>query len=129
MVDWEDGGEVTPAASQLSLCSRTWRNLLFPPQFLLTRFSPCLGSRKEGDLLLSENEQLLRSGGIVQRGEGSSSCRKGRLSRGSGQAALIKANISDRWGSLVYHKTARNFNPVMATAADVTIAHVYRFRN
>ena len=43
-----------------------------------------------------------------------------------GDFALIKANISDRWGNLVYRKTARNFNPVMATAADVTIAQVSR---
>lgn len=41
-----------------------------------------------------------------------------------GDFALIKANISDRWGNLIYRKTARNFNPVMATAADVTIVQV-----
>lgn len=40
--------------------------------------------------------------------------------------ALIKAHISDRWGNLVYRKTARNFNPVMAAAANVTIAQVSR---
>ena len=38
--------------------------------------------------------------------------------------ALIKAWKADRWGNLVFHKTARNFNPVMATAARVTIAEV-----
>jgi 3-oxoacid CoA-transferase subunit A len=38
--------------------------------------------------------------------------------------ALIKAWKGDRWGNLVYRKTARNFNPMMATAADVTIAEV-----
>lgn len=38
--------------------------------------------------------------------------------------ALIKAWRGDRYGNLVYRKTARNFNPVMATAADVTIAEV-----
>lgn len=35
--------------------------------------------------------------------------------------ALIKAWKADRWGNLMFHKTARNFNPVMATAARVTI--------
>lgn len=35
--------------------------------------------------------------------------------------ALIKAWKADRWGNLVFHKTARNFNPMMATAAKVTI--------
>jgi len=38
--------------------------------------------------------------------------------------ALVKAWRGDRHGNLVYRKTARNFNPVMATAADVTIAEV-----
>jgi 3-oxoadipate CoA-transferase, alpha subunit len=38
--------------------------------------------------------------------------------------ALIKAERGDRWGNLVYRKTARNFSPVMATAADCTIVQV-----
>ena len=38
--------------------------------------------------------------------------------------ALIHAWKGDRWGNLVFRKTARNFNPVMATAARVTIAEV-----
>jgi 3-oxoacid CoA-transferase subunit A len=38
--------------------------------------------------------------------------------------ALVKAWKGDRWGNLVYRKTARNFNPIMATAAGVTIAEV-----
>jgi 3-oxoacid CoA-transferase subunit A len=38
--------------------------------------------------------------------------------------ALIKAWKGDKWGNLVYRKTARNFNPMMATAASVTIAEV-----
>jgi 3-oxoacid CoA-transferase subunit A len=38
--------------------------------------------------------------------------------------AFVKAWKGDRAGNLVYRKTARNFNPVMATAADVTIAEV-----
>jgi 3-oxoacid CoA-transferase subunit A len=38
--------------------------------------------------------------------------------------ALVKAWRGDRHGNLIYRKTARNFNPVMATAADVTIAEV-----
>jgi 3-oxoadipate CoA-transferase alpha subunit len=41
-----------------------------------------------------------------------------------GNVALIKAYKADRWGNLVYKKTARNFNPVMATAADLVIAEV-----
>ena len=38
--------------------------------------------------------------------------------------ALIKAHKGDRWGNLVYRKTARNFGPIMAMAAKVTIAQV-----
>jgi 3-oxoadipate CoA-transferase alpha subunit len=38
--------------------------------------------------------------------------------------ALIAADRADRWGNLVYRKTARNFGPVMASAARCTIAEV-----
>src|SRR5712672_1130251 len=38
--------------------------------------------------------------------------------------AFVKAWKGDRMGNLVYRKTARNFNPMMATAAEVTIAEV-----
>jgi 3-oxoadipate CoA-transferase alpha subunit len=38
--------------------------------------------------------------------------------------ALISALKGDRWGNLVYRETARNFGPIMATAAAVTIAQV-----
>lgn len=38
--------------------------------------------------------------------------------------AFVKAWKGDRWGNLIYRKTARNFNPLMATAAHVTIAEV-----
>jgi 3-oxoacid CoA-transferase subunit A len=38
--------------------------------------------------------------------------------------AFVKAWKGDRWGNLIYRKTARNYNPVMATAADYVIAEV-----
>ena len=38
--------------------------------------------------------------------------------------AFVKAWKGDKWGNLVYRKTARNFNPIMATAARATIAEV-----
>jgi 3-oxoacid CoA-transferase A subunit len=38
--------------------------------------------------------------------------------------ALIRAHLADRLGNLVYEKTARNFNPVMATAAHKVVAEV-----
>jgi 3-oxoadipate CoA-transferase alpha subunit len=43
-----------------------------------------------------------------------------------GDVALIRAHVADGMGNLVYRKTARNFGPVMATAAAVTIAQVSR---
>jgi 3-oxoacid CoA-transferase subunit A len=47
------------------------------------------------------------------------------LERGlRGDFAFIKAWKGDRWGNLIYRKTARNFNPMMATAADYVIAEV-----
>ncbi|HEY1329607.1 MAG TPA: 3-oxoacid CoA-transferase subunit A [Casimicrobiaceae bacterium] len=43
--------------------------------------------------------------------------------------ALIKALRGDRWGNLVYRKTARNFGPIMAAAATTTIAQVRELVN
>jgi len=43
-----------------------------------------------------------------------------------GDFAIIKAAVGDRFGNLVYRHTAMNFNPMMATAATVTIAEVER---
>jgi 3-oxoadipate CoA-transferase alpha subunit len=40
--------------------------------------------------------------------------------------ALIKAEAGDRWGNLIYRKTARNFGPIMATAARCTVVQVNR---
>ena len=42
-----------------------------------------------------------------------------------GDVALIKAERGDRWGNLIYRKSARNFGPVMATAAKYTVATVH----
>ena len=41
-----------------------------------------------------------------------------------GDVALIRAERADRWGNLVYRKAGRNFNPVMAMAADLTVVEV-----
>jgi len=42
-----------------------------------------------------------------------------------GDFALVKAERGDRWGNLVYRKSARNYGPTMATAAKVTVAQVF----
>jgi 3-oxoacid CoA-transferase subunit A len=41
-----------------------------------------------------------------------------------GDFAIVKAWKGDRWGNLVYRKTARNFNPMMAAAGKITVAEV-----
>jgi 3-oxoadipate CoA-transferase, alpha subunit len=41
-----------------------------------------------------------------------------------GDVALLKAQRADRWGNLTYRKSARNFNPVMAMAAELSIVQV-----
>jgi len=43
----------------------------------------------------------------------------------AGDVALVKAERGDRWGNLVYRKSARNFGPTMAMAAKCTVAQVY----
>jgi 3-oxoacid CoA-transferase A subunit len=56
--------------------------------------------------------------------------RKYVLERGlTADFAFVKAWKGDKWGNLVYRKTARNFNPVMATAGKVTIAEVEHLVN
>ncbi len=45
-----------------------------------------------------------------------------------GDVALIKAEAGDRWGNLTYRMSARNFGPVMATAAKLTVATVHEIR-
>ncbi len=45
-----------------------------------------------------------------------------------GDVALIEAWEADRWGNLTYRSSGRNFNPVMATAARLTIAQTNRVR-
>jgi len=42
-----------------------------------------------------------------------------------GDVALIEAWQADRWGNLTYRQSGRNFNPVMATAAKITVAQAH----
>ncbi len=62
------------------------------------------------------------------RGQGDPRHRRPRptcwSTRSSGDVALVGAHRADRMGNLVYRKTARNFGPVMATAATTTVAQV-----
>jgi len=66
------------------------------------------------DTILSQNKQVITLNG--QKGILESALRA--------DVALIHAAVGDGLGNLVYEKSARNFNPAMATAADVVIAEV-----
>jgi 3-oxoacid CoA-transferase subunit A len=64
---------------------------------------------------------IIAEGKEVREFEG----RKYLLERGlTADFAFIKAYQGDRWGNLIYRKTARNFNPMMATAGKTTIVEV-----
>jgi 3-oxoacid CoA-transferase subunit A len=64
---------------------------------------------------------IIAEGKEVREFEG----RKYLLERGlTADFAFIKAFQGDRWGNLTYRKTARNFNPMMATAGKTTIVEV-----
>ena len=45
-----------------------------------------------------------------------------------GDVALVEAWEGDRWGNLTYRESGRNFNPVMAMAAELTVAQVHHIR-
>jgi len=45
-----------------------------------------------------------------------------------GDLALVEAWEADRWGNLTYNQSGRNFNPVMAMAAELTVAQVQHIR-
>ena len=62
---------------------------------------------------------------VMPRGEGHAHRREYVLETGLyGDLALVKAWKADEFGNLVYRKTARNFNPMMATAAAFVVAEV-----
>jgi 3-oxoadipate CoA-transferase alpha subunit len=46
-----------------------------------------------------------------------------------GDVALVEAWEGDRWGNLAYRESGRNFNPVMAMAAGLTVAQVHHLRD
>lgn len=41
-----------------------------------------------------------------------------------GDVALVRGHLADRWGNLTYHAAARNYEPTMAMAADLTVVEV-----
>ena len=93
----------------------------FNPQGILAERIRCGGAGLIGfitdigiDTVLSQNKQVLTLNG--KKGIVESALRA--------DVALIHAAVGDGFGNLVYEKSARNFNPAMATAADIVIAEV-----
>lgn len=93
----------------------------FNPQGILVERIRCGGSGLLGfisdigiDTVLSKNKQFITLNG--QKGVVESSLRA--------DVAMVHAAVGDGFGNLVYEKSARNFNPAMATAADIVIAEV-----
>jgi len=93
----------------------------FNPQGILVERIRCGGAGLIGfisdigiDTVLSQNKQVITLNG--QKGIVEPALRA--------DVALIHAAVGDGLGNLVYEKSARNFNPAMATAADVVIAEV-----
>jgi acetate CoA/acetoacetate CoA-transferase alpha subunit len=93
----------------------------FNPQGILAERIRCGGAGLIGfitdigiDTVLSRKKQVITLNG-----------KKGILESAlRADVALIHAAVGDGFGNLVYEKSARNFNPAMATAADVVIAEV-----
>lgn len=93
----------------------------FNPQGILVERIRCGGAGLIGfisdigiDTVLSKNKQVITLNG--KKGIVESALRA--------DVALIHAAVGDDLGNLVYEKSARNFNPAMATAADIVIAEV-----
>lgn len=93
----------------------------FNPQGILAERIRCGGAGLLGfvtdigiDTILSQNKQIIPLNG--QKGM--------LLSALRADVALIHAAVGDSFGNLIYAKSARNFNPAMATAADTVIAEV-----
>ncbi|MBW2175577.1 MAG: CoA transferase subunit A [Deltaproteobacteria bacterium] len=93
----------------------------FNPQGILVERIRCGGAGLIGfisdigiDTVLSQNKQAITLNG--QKGVVESALRA--------DVAMIHAAVGDDLGNLVYEKSARNFNPAMATAADIVIAEV-----
>jgi acetate CoA/acetoacetate CoA-transferase alpha subunit len=105
----------------LTMMNKNQIEVEFNPQGILAEKIRCGGAGLIGfitdigiDTVLSQKKQVITLNG-----------KKGILESAlRADVALIHAAVGDGFGNLVYEKSARNFNPAMATAADVVIAEV-----
>ena len=105
----------------LAMMNKNQIEVEFDPQGILAEKIRCGGAGLFGfitdigiDTVLSQKKQVITLNG--RKGVVESALRA--------DVALIHAVVGDGFGNLVYEKSARNFNPAMATAADVVIAEV-----
>jgi acetate CoA/acetoacetate CoA-transferase alpha subunit len=105
----------------LAMMNKKQIEVEFDPQGILAEKIRCGGAGLFGfitdigiDTVLSQKKQVITLNG--RKGVVESALRA--------DVALIHAAVGDGFGNLVYEKSARNFNPAMATAADVVIAEV-----
>ena len=105
----------------LAMMNKNQIEVEFDPQGILAEKIRCGGAGLFGfitdigiDTVLSRKKQVITVNG-----------RKGVVESAlQADVALVHAAVGDGFGNLVYEKSARNFNPAMATAADVVIAEV-----
>ena len=105
----------------LAMMNKNQIEVEFDPQGILAEKIRCGGAGLFGfitdigiDTVLSRKKQVITVNG--RKGVVESALRA--------DVALVHAAVGDGFGNLVYEKSARNFNPAMATAADVVIAEV-----
>ena len=105
----------------LEMMNKNQIEVEFSPQGILAERINCGGAGLIGfitdigiDTVLSQKKQVITVNG-----------RKGIVESAlRADVALIHAAVGDGFGNLIYEKSARNFNPAMATAAEVVIAEV-----
>lgn len=108
-------------ATVIGMMNRKEIEVEFYPQGILAEKIRAGGAGLLGILTDIGIDTILREGKQVVTFEGREAIVEPAL---RADVALIHAAIADRSGNLVYEKSARNFNPIMATAADVVVAEV-----
>ena len=107
-IRWCSRSFIAPAKSSWKSCRRVrWRSGCAPPA---PAFPAFFTATAVGTKLAAGKEQREIAGRQYLLEEAL-----------AGDVALIEAWEADRWGNLTYRSSARNFNPVMATAATLTI--------
>jgi len=105
----------------LGMMNRGEIEVEFNPQGILAERIRCGGAGLMGFITDIGIDTILNQGKEIITVKGRTGMVESAL---WGNVALVHASKGDRYGNLVYEKSARNFNPAIATAADVVIAEV-----